>query len=72
MRINVKIKPFSKKEKIVQTGSGFIVYVNQAPVEGRANKALAEILSEYFNVPRSSVRIIAGHKSRNKIVEIIK
>lgn len=40
-------------------------------VDGKANEALIEFLAEHYNVPRSSVRITAGFKSRRKRVEIL-
>ena len=39
-------------------------------VEGRANAALVEFLAEHFGVPRRSVRIVSGLKSRRKRVAI--
>jgi uncharacterized protein (TIGR00251 family) len=40
------------------------------PVEGKANAALVEFLADYFNVPKRSVRIAGGLKSRRKRVII--
>jgi hypothetical protein len=43
-----------------------------APAEkGKANLRLIEVLSEYFGVPKSAIRIIKGWKTRNKTVEIV-
>lgn len=39
-------------------------------VDGKANKALVEFLAEYYRVPKRSVRIEAGLKSRDKRVVI--
>ncbi|MCM8764160.1 MAG: DUF167 domain-containing protein [Candidatus Omnitrophica bacterium] len=73
MRINIRVKPYSRVEKIVRNrDSSFSVYVNQKPAEGKANNALVKLLAEYFDVPKSAVKIVSGHKSRNKIVEITK
>jgi len=44
--------------------------VKEPAKEGRANRAIEAALAAYFAMPRSAVRIIAGHTSRNKIVEI--
>lgn len=46
------------------------VYVTAPPEDGKANKKVIEVLSEYFKVAKSQVRIIKGEISRNKIVEI--
>ena len=40
------------------------------PVDGAANKALVELIAKALDVPRSSVTIVSGDTSRNKIVEI--
>ncbi|HZU08607.1 MAG TPA: DUF167 domain-containing protein [Pseudacidobacterium sp.] len=40
------------------------------PVEGQANEALVRFFAELLNVPRSSVEIISGSQSRNKVVRI--
>ncbi|PIY84916.1 hypothetical protein COY76_04720, partial [bacterium CG_4_10_14_0_8_um_filter_33_57] len=37
-----------------------------------ANKALIELLSDYFNIPKSSIFIISGSSSKTKIVDILK
>ena len=36
------------------------------PVEGRANAALIEFLSELLGVPRSSIEVASGQSGRNK------
>jgi uncharacterized protein (TIGR00251 family) len=38
--------------------------------EGKANEALIRFLADYYRVPRRSVRITAGLKSRQKRVVI--
>jgi uncharacterized protein len=38
--------------------------------EGRANDALIEFLAEHYKVPRRSIRITSGLKSRQKRVVI--
>jgi len=69
MRINVHIIPGSSKSD-VEAGDPWRVHVHARPVEGKANEELVQILSDYFGVPRSAVRIVCGHTSRSKTVEI--
>ena len=40
-------------------------------LEGRANEALIDVLSEHFGVKRSTIEIVKGLKSRYKIVNIL-
>jgi hypothetical protein len=43
----------------------------QAPArEDRANEALCEYLAQLLKTPKSAVRILSGHHSRNKRVEV--
>ncbi len=71
MFIKVKVFPNSKKEEIIKKGSDrFEVKVKEKPIEGKANEKVFEILSDYFNVSRSKIKLIKGFKGRNKIFEI--
>lgn len=69
MRINVKAEPNSDENKVERVDDfNFTVSVKDPPVQGRANRAIVKILSDYFHTP--NVRIVSGHSSRRKIVEI--
>lgn len=69
MKINIKAKPNSNENKVEKIDDlNFVVSVKDPPIEGRANRAILRALSEYFHTP--NVRIVSGHISRNKIVEI--
>ena len=46
------------------------VYLTAPPVDGKANQALIKFLAKHYNVSKSSIEIIKGEKSRNKIIEI--
>lgn len=41
-----------------------------APVEGQANKELIESFAGQFRLPRRSVTIVQGEKSRNKVIRL--
>lgn len=70
-RISIKITPNAKKEAIIDKGSNcFKVKVGAPAIEGKANEAMIKILAEYFNVPKSRIRIARGKFAKNKIVEI--
>ncbi len=72
MRVNVKVKPGSKKGPLLEEGAdGLTVYIREPAVDGRANSALIKILAEHFVVPKTKVQIVRGMTSRNKIVEVI-
>jgi len=79
VKIRVKVKPSAKQERVEKLESlfktegsvDFIVAVKEPPVEGRANEAVLKALAKYLGVARSSMRIISGHSSRTKSVEIL-
>lgn len=72
MFLSVRVVPNSKKVEITKLDEGrYKVRLDAVPAEGKANLRLIEVLAEYFNVPKSSVSIIKGHKRRNKNVRIL-
>jgi len=71
MLVRVKAKPRSKKEGVKEiTKDYFEVRVNQPPEKGRANERIAELLAEYFKVPKSRVKLVKGETSKEKVFEI--
>jgi len=71
MKISVKIKPRSRENSIEKIDDfHFLIRVKEPPVLQRANQAMIKILSEYLGLPKSKIRIVSGHKSKNKTVEI--
>lgn len=71
MKINVTITPNARVSAIVKLDeSNYKIKVDAPATEGRANTRLVELLAEYFNVSKSSIRIIRGLKSRGKVVEV--
>ena len=70
MKINVKVTPNAKKNGVIEEGGALKVRLNAPAAGGKANSALIEALAGYFNVRKSSIRIVSGVKSRDKTVEI--
>lgn len=44
--------------------------IRAKPLKGKANDEIIKKIAKHFDIPRSNVRIVAGAKSRNKVVEI--
>lgn len=66
----VKLKPGSSQEKIIENDvNELTVYLRAKPHDGEANEALIKLLSKHFNVPKTSIKITRGAKSRNKTIE---
>lgn len=72
MKLNLKVIPNSKKNQIIEEKEFIKVYVTKQAVNNKANKAVIDLLSEYFNIKKKDIIIINGEKSRMKIVEICK
>ena len=69
--LKVYLQPRSSKNEIVGPyRDGIKVRVTAAPVEGRANKVLLRFLAKEFGVTPSSVEIVRGHRSREKLIRI--
>ena len=67
---NIRVTPHAKRNKVVESDGVLRVYTTVAPENGRANSAVIELLSEYFNVPKSRINIIRGLTGRDKVVTI--
>jgi len=69
--IKIKVCPKSAQSGISGiVGDVLKIKVNAPPVGGAANDELIEILSDKLRTRKSSIKIIKGHTSRNKVVEI--
>ena len=71
MRKQVKVKPNSKIQKLVEEPDGSLtVHLKSPPVDGKANEELIKLLSKKFDVPKSHITIKSGLSSRQKLIEI--
>lgn len=71
MKIFVKVKPNSKKERIEKVSEyEFVIWVKPPARENLANEAVIKALSDYFDTAKSNISIIRGFKDRIKAVEI--
>lgn len=71
MKIFVKAKPGAKKEKIEESGkNNFTISVKEPADKGRANKSVIKALAAHFGIAPSRIRILSGHASRHKILEV--
>ena len=76
IKISIKVVTHAKKSEVVADdidlfGARILrVKISQPPEDGKANKALIELIADYLNVKKNSLTIIAGEKSTHKIVEV--
>jgi hypothetical protein len=65
--LEVRVTPRARRTAIGGwRGSALSVHVTAAPTDGRANRAVAELLAETLGVPRSAVLLVGGAASRDK------
>lgn len=73
MRLTITAKPRSSKTEVIKISeTEYQVRLTVSPVDGEANGQLIKILSEYFDVAKSSISILKGKTGKKKIVEIDK
>ena len=71
IKINVKVTPRSSKNEIIgKRGDRLAIKLTSPPVEGRANKDLVKFLAKKLGVPSSSISILKGDISRDKILYV--
>ena len=71
MILAVRVQPRASKDEIAGVMGGALKVRLRAPaLEDRANEALCEFLAELLKTPKAAVRILSGHHSRSKRVEL--
>ena len=67
----VTVRPNAKSSELVRISAGeYRAAVNAAAQDGKANQALVQLLSDHFDVPKSSIVILRGHRSRKKWIRL--
>ena len=71
----VKVTPKAKAERIKkemrEEGTAlYKIYVTAAPEDGKANEAVIKLLAKNIGIAKSSLTIIRGHTSRDKVIKI--
>jgi uncharacterized protein (TIGR00251 family) len=68
---SVRVQPRASKDEVAGVMDGALKVRLRAPaLEDRANEALCEYLAELLKTPKAAVRILSGHHSRSKRVEV--
>lgn len=71
MKITVIAKPKKKREFIKQVSPfEYIVSVKEPPVDGKANQAIIDSLSKYFQVSRAEILLVGGQAGKTKTFDI--
>ncbi|HPX94338.1 MAG TPA: DUF167 domain-containing protein [Candidatus Moranbacteria bacterium] len=71
MRIYVKVTPRASKNEVIKISEGeYKVKLTAAPIDGKANGMLIDILAEYFGIAKSRISIVGGKTAKTKIVNV--
>ena len=71
MKLYIQVKPNAKVNKIEKMDeSHFKVQVKAPPKDGKANQAVVDVLSDFFDLPKSRFLIVRGENAKTKVVEI--
>lgn len=69
-RLRLRVRPGGKRNAIEGAHAGALkVSVTAPPEKGKANRAVVELLARCLDLPPSSVTIVSGTGSREKVVE---
>ena len=69
--LRVHVVPNAKVDSVVGMHGGAVKIKLRAPaVEGKANAALVRFLAEQMKLPRSTIVLKRGEKSRDKVIQI--
>lgn len=72
IRFNIRVVPKSSKNILSIMDEGVVkLKIKAPPVDGKANEACVKFLAGVFNVSKSSITIVSGHKSKTKLIEVV-
>ncbi|HYB79169.1 MAG TPA: DUF167 domain-containing protein [Thermoplasmata archaeon] len=71
-RIEIWARPGSRVDGVTWDDwrKRWVVSCCEPPAEGRANHAVVRLLAERLDVPRTSIRLVVGGRTRAKVIEV--
>lgn len=70
--LTIYLQPGAKKSAVSGLHDGNIkIKINAPAVDGKANAALIDFLSDFLEIPKSAIHIISGQKSRIKKLKMV-
>ncbi len=70
-RFKVHVIPRASRNEIAgRRGDALLCRVTVAPVAGKANQAVTRLVADTLDVPKSSVRVTRGTRTRTKEIQV--
>lgn len=71
MYIRVTAHPGAKKESVLkESDTEFTISVKEEAERNLANRRIVQIIAEEFGIEPERIRMISGHRSRRKIINV--
>jgi uncharacterized protein (TIGR00251 family) len=73
IRFEIRVRPRARANQVGGSwgaSRALLVEVQAPAVDGKANKAVETVVSKAFDVRRSQITIVSGHRNRSKVIEI--
>jgi uncharacterized protein len=71
LEFQLHVLPRAKRSELTGLHNGALkMRVTAPPVDDAANRAIIEFFSSLLNIPKSSIQILTGAKSRDKKIRI--
>ncbi len=72
MRVKVVVTPDARRERVSKvTETEFHITVREPAEHNMANKRIREVIAQAFGVSVTKVRLMTGHRSRSKMVDVV-
>ena len=68
--IHIKVVPNSSKSEICLKDSEIKIKIKAKPIDNLANEELIRFLSKEFKIAKSDIKILKGHTSKYKTIEL--
>ena len=71
MELRVRVTARASRDELAGLRDGVLhVRVSAPPVDGKANQAVTRLIAKALGVGRTSVTVVKGERSRDKVVRI--
>ena len=71
--LSIRVIPRAKRDEVGGERAGrLLVRTTAAPADDRANVAACRLVAAYLHVRARQVEIVSGHRSRDKVLRVVR